>query len=148
MRDLKFTFCTSKYHVIDLSKGRVSHVVCQGFPIEPHGKVKVVERRTVGIAFDVVRELSCQSVETFAPQEMVLESNRPPGVIEPRSDKTGRRFSCIESAARSLKIEYSQPSSHLSLITQHHKREPIIVSINLGGVSSEWDSACSLSCFW
>jgi hypothetical protein len=96
-----------------------------------------VERRTVGIASDVLQDPSCQSVEKFAPQELVLESNRPPGVIEPHSDKTGRRFSCIDSAARSLKIEFSQPSSHLSLITQHHKREPISVSINLGGVSSE-----------
>lgn len=68
----------------------MSHFVCQGFSIVPHGEAKLVERRTVGIAFDVVRELSCQSVETFAPQEMVLESNRPPGVVEPRRDKTGR----------------------------------------------------------
>jgi len=50
--DLKITFRTSKFHVIDMEKGRVSHVVCQRFP---HGEIKVVERRTVGIAFVVLQ---------------------------------------------------------------------------------------------
>lgn len=63
---------------MNMSKGRVSHLVCQGFPIEPHGEVKGVERRTAGIAFDILQglpsTLSRQSVETFAPQELVLES--------------------------------------------------------------------------
>jgi hypothetical protein len=66
--DLEITFCFLKYHVIDMEKGRVSHVVCQRFP---HGENRVVERRTVGIAFVVLQVgLSCQSVETFAPQEL------------------------------------------------------------------------------
>lgn len=39
-----------------------------------------MERRTVGIAFVVLQGLSCQSVETFAPQESVAGLNRPPGV--------------------------------------------------------------------
>lgn len=49
-----------------------------------------MERRTVGIAFVGLQGLSCQSVETFAPQESVTGLNRPPGVVVPRSDKTGR----------------------------------------------------------
>lgn len=80
MQDLQITFCTSKHHVMNmLERAYVAFRLS-----------RFLHRTPWGGQTCVVRELSCQSVETFAPQEMVLESNRPPGVVEPRRDKTGR----------------------------------------------------------
>lgn len=72
---------------MNMEKGRVSHGCLSRFP---HGEVEIVGRRTVGTAFVVLQGLLCQSVKMFAPQESVAGLNRPPGVVGPRSEKTGR----------------------------------------------------------